>query len=575
MREFQYKILAPPLAALLIHRPRRVAYILRKTGLELLLKILTVLAFRRLAVAGTNLFSPDLYHILHQNAPRGFFRALVYHFRQGEQAELNPTYLFHSAWFKSVYADLMPPDVSPLIFFLLRQKKNRLRPHWQTIFIDYERRFFQVLITGADRRLAVSPWLKLDDHWRPTVETRLRSLRDEPANDFGWLEINLDQAQRVCDYLWDSGGDVEPVHQARPYRLAPLKGVFGNDGQKILDLVKIGYSSYLARLNGILAIGAETALLTRDSTICRDGDPDCPSQSKYYAHDLMVRRHLPRRRLAAWRLKKLVTLDRGLLLMGRSDLNYWHWLVETLPRVVPVLDRINDGDLKDYPLVISRGMPVTHEQSLKVLAPNKPLIHIDRQMAFVVNDAVYLSEINRYYSHPAESVRSEPHEALRNYDIRLDIPIMRTLRSRILAAAEHLLGSGPVKLLVDRQGPRSLANRAVIRRLAEDHGFIVIHPASMSFLEQVAVFNRASHILLCSGAECANIMFTKPGTAVGVIMPQGLRLSYSLWQAQASCAEADFYLLYGERAYTDLEPLQDQMVLPPSRLASFFARVQA
>ena len=537
-----------------------------KAKAGLFLSLLTVALFRRRAVTGADLFAPARYRQDHPQTPRGATALMLYHLRHGEARGFNPSPFFHTAWFRRIHADRIPGRASPLVWFLLAPAEAGLCPHWRVIFPDLQRRTFQVLLSKPGGGLKLSDELGLNEGWSPSPALKLSGPWQEPAADFGWVEISQTSAARVSDLSRKHGLPVEATYEARPARLDPIKGFIGAEAPEARGAAKAGYSAYMAHLKNIVAVGAETALWGSDGTYCRDGDAGRRTRGNYYAHQIMARRHLPRGGLEAWRLKELQVIARGILLMCRSDLNYWHWTVEILPRLVPLLDRINHGPLRQWPILISRGLPVSHEESLRLLVPHSPLTPVDRQRLIKVENAIYPSEINRYYSRP------EAGEALANSDVRLDVPILRRLREELLARVNLVSspGSGR-KILVDRlDRARSLANRAEVVALAERRGFELIRPEELSLAKQLETFHQASHIILCSGAEAANLMFASRGAAAAVIMPRGLGQSYRLWQTQATCSGADLYIIYGERAGADTRPLHDQMILPPDRLEEYF-----
>lgn len=564
MADFRYKFLAPLLAFLLFDRPRLVGSFFKKTGLELALMVLSVRLFRRAAVHGSNLFAPEFYRQLNPTVPSSFFWALWYHLKEGEARNLNPTYFFSTSWFRREYARLLPSGASPLVFFLLRQKKMKLRPHPRLFFYN-PGGFFRILVTDGDGGLNLSP-----RRWKN--ELKQPAIQETPQAEMGWSEIGLDRVGRLSDWCRLTGARLEKTYIAQPQPVTVPDGVIGPLSRRFLKLWKAGYSAYLAYPGEVMAIGGETALMLPDGAICRDGNVDCPKDSQFYGHQAFNMDAAADGFLEAWRLKELPVIERGLLLMSRSDAGFWHWMVEILPRLVPIWSELNQGHLRGCPIIISDDLPPTQVESLRLLAPLSPLIPVPRRMAFKVREAIYPSEINRYYRPPQDG-SGPPKGYYRNYDIRLDIPILVKLRDLLLRAIKPALNGGtPDKIIIERvHWRRSILNGARIRAQARQYGFIPINPVSLGFAEQVAVYHGASCLLIPGGAGVVNAMFARKGTTLGILgndMPGHL---LSLWQAQAVCSEARLFFINGQPGHTQENIEHDDVVIPPERLIEFFA----
>ena len=566
MTRLKYKYLAPPLSYLLFNPGPALAAWLTKSRLRSALIILAARLFRRDAVAGTNIFSPDLYRALNPKAPSGFAAALLWHLREGEPRDLQPTYFFHTAWFKRVYQEFLPPGVSPLLFFMLRQPALGLRPHWRRLYPNPKANFYRALITEPDGSLRMSDRRPI---WEPGTERpagHLKSPFEETGHDLEWGEVSLTGASSVAEAAARADrAAVESIYEAKPVKVTSLKGVVGPSTLCPRVWTKTGFSSYLARLKDIVAIGADTAVCLSDGTYARDGNQAVPPTKFFPAGQIFQRGWLPPDRLQFWRFKQLPRYERGLLLMSPPDYNYWHWLVEGLVRIFPLADRLNQGDLRDCPIFISQGMPVTHEEALRLLVPHNPIIKVDRQMAVRIEDALYPSEINRVY----ESLTG----VWTNSDLRIDPTVLNGLRQLIMERVEPVAGRHyPDRIMIDRVGTplRALVNRNMVCELAARYGFELIRPEQMSFVEQVAVFSRARHILVPGGAGATNIIFAARDAQIGIFCNDVPGHYLSMWPPLAAAAEARLFFICGQRAFVDERIMHDQMVIPPDLLIEYF-----
>ena len=569
MGGFRYKYLAPGLAWLLFGPSHPIRFWLDKTGLKTWLMIAVIYLFRRAAVSGTNVFSPELYRRLHHLAPAGFLACAQFHLRVGEPENLDPTYFFQTAWFRKIYARLLPAGSSPLVFFLLKQRELGLKPHWRALFPNPPRNFFRALIAATDGSLRMT-----GPHPIRTSETgayagELQDPGQIPAGDLGWGDISLNRVYRAADWARAGAFPTEELHRAVPARIMALKGVIGHSSLPTRVWTKMGYNSTLTRLNNVIALGGDPTLFPPDGNVIRDGAVDCPaSTSAFLSVDIFQNYWLPKNKVQFWRLKHLPHYDRGLLLMNQVDFNYWHWLVEVLPRIVPLTERLSQGDLSGLPVFISQGMPATHEEALRLLTPRSPIIPLARQMAVRIGEALYPSDINRLYE-----AQREPWG---NYDFRVDLAILKRLRQLILdRAAPDPDRVYPDRIIIDRASPsRSLVNRDLVLRLAVRRGFEIVSPEKLSFIEQVAMFNRARHILVPGGAGAANLMFAGAGAQIGVFCNDLPGHALSLWPTMAQVAGADLFLICGQRAFVNSRVAHDRIIVPPGYLNEFFDRAE-
>ena len=95
----------------------------------------------------------------------------------------------------------------------------------------------------------------------------------------------------------------------------------------------------------------------------------------------------------------------------------------------------------------------------------------------------------------------------------------QTLRdiARLLVAAAPA-SSSPPRLYVTRPpgALRPIANQAELEDLARARGYFVVEPATLSFPEQISLFQGADHVLGPMGAALANTVFMRPGARVSM-----------------------------------------------------------
>lgn len=179
-----------------------------------------------------------------------------------------------------------------------------------------------------------------------------------------------------------------------------------------------------------------------------------------------------------------------LLLAQEWDDNYGHWIVEGLPRIVQAADTV---DLRGVRVALSRH-------------PRMRDIYLDSLAAFGIG--------------PEQAVWLEGRETwFRELIYPTPVTIQPWVKSPlILEAATRLramVGSdrGPSRLYVSRNrwGRRRLINEAEVVALLAARGYRTVHPETLSFRDQVALFAGAERVVGAMGAALANILFAPEG----------------------------------------------------------------
>lgn len=238
------------------------------------------------------------------------------------------------------------------------------------------------------------------------------------------------------------------------------------------------------------------------------------------------------------------TIDSAILISGRASLNYFHWMVEYLPKTLAVVkerDRLNG-----VPLIIDAGMPKNHRASLDaLLAQNKIQCPIYERKEFEHLHVKTLFIPTGPISHPD----------------RFDIPLWHGagvsvehyhfVRNSLLAA----IPLPPVKrisrvLISRKQGSsRAIPNLGEIEELlVNEFAFTKVYPEELTFMEQVAMFNQADVIFAATGAALANLVFAKSGAVCFSLIAKE-NVSYSIMANFMNLAGGEFIYVAGKHAY--------------------------
>ena len=205
-------------------------------------------------------------------------------------------------------------------------------------------------------------------------------------------------------------------------------------------------------------------------------------------------------------ISKSKTLESGILINGKFPSNYYHWVINILPKVYLV--EKEETVPKAVPVLVSvsvRGTPA--EEALRlvlggrreiVFIPDEPHHVLD---AYVVETAV--PEIAKLSGHKDPS-----WDTLGGFNFSF----MRLYRQFFLDALQKASlgerGFSPPRVYLSRSNSVRPFNEPDVRTVLGKHGFVTVKIEEHSFLEQVRVFAGAKFIVSTTGAQWTGSLFS-------------------------------------------------------------------
>lgn len=221
-------------------------------------------------------------------------------------------------------------------------------------------------------------------------------------------------------------------------------------------------------------------------------------------------------------------LDSGGLLSGRNDSNWYHWIIEYLPRL-----REYSSLEPTIPLLVSSNMNVNFRRALDVIS-SRPVLEIPRDRATRIREL--------WVSPPVVQVLDTSQVKFEDgliADTESLLWLRREVRKRIEPRGPRLI------FLRRRSVHRGLLNERDVELALNDLGFVSIDIAGMSFDDQVAYFAAADVIVGAGGAVMANYLFAKPGAQI-IALASDASAGFVLPAVIASVAEANFSYCFGQ-----------------------------
>lgn len=229
------------------------------------------------------------------------------------------------------------------------------------------------------------------------------------------------------------------------------------------------------------------------------------------SHSVFRRRRFPRSRpLPGWYAT----------LCYPSSSAYYHWIVESLPRL-----RLLEPHLAALDGVFVPGyMASSMRESLLMLGVRESqLIPLDMSSHF-----------------------APQHLLVPKYCAGLDIPdwVPRYLRDKVFAGRPPCVPNRRVYVSRADTGRRRVTNEKALVPILERWGFEIVRPRDLGFAEQAELFRACRVVVGATGAGLANAIFCQPGAALLTLQPSaevGPHVFYSL----AGAAGLEYWDLAG------------------------------
>ena len=230
-----------------------------------------------------------------------------------------------------------------------------------------------------------------------------------------------------------------------------------------------------------------------------------------------------------------IELRQAIYLLGRADENWFHFLLDTLPRYLQ-LKEINI----DVPVLVRSDLPETTISLIKKLIPHKVLFVSPKDLVSVQKLFFVAGRSTVHDSVPTngeDQVKFSPNS-------------LRELRGWVLNSLSTELGSKfSDKIFIPRHAKyRNLINTEKIQEQLENRGFETIDTNTDFYVRQHSYFDQASQLVAPGGAVLANIVFMKPGSKVLVIR-SWRDSNLLLWKKLAESCEVQFSEAIGFPTY--------------------------
>jgi hypothetical protein len=261
-------------------------------------------------------------------------------------------------------------------------------------------------------------------------------------------------------------------------------------------------------------------------------------------------------------------LESCIFLSGRSDENWFHFILDTVPRILFVND-IPD----DVPILIRSDIPANSKAVLATITDRK-IIEIESNEVLAVENL---------YVVPGRSSVFDSTPPKGTPFVEFSPQVLGMIRSLLLKAQANLDHDPRVvspfrSIALSRSSTtRNLQNDLTVNSLLEKFGFTICELNLDFFKKQIKTFSQARIVVAPGGAALANIIFMPVGSVV-VVLRSRRNSDLNLWVKLAKAVGVQCIEVTGIPTYFGpgkLRRMHSDFYISPRKLRKVLASVTA
>ena len=227
------------------------------------------------------------------------------------------------------------------------------------------------------------------------------------------------------------------------------------------------------------------------------------------------------------------SINKGFFLGGNGCDNYYHWLIEMIPRLEFY------PQFKEYPLLVSEdvGRINNFKEVLNAINHDVEIIYLKKDQQYIIEDLIYITSPNilPFLLNPGYKLKVE--------QFIFSPQSLKYIRDSIFDNLNVKNEKKDLKIFLKRGKNKREYNELEIENMLLGLGFVSVQSENIDFTEQVNIFNRASHIVGPTGAAWTNIVFSSNAKAI-CWMPVEID-EFSVFSSLAEFAGVDLkYIFY-------------------------------
>ena len=368
------------------------------------------------------------------------------------------------------------------------------------------------------------------------------------------------ELRRLYDYCKERNSIVFEDAPERIYMQRPK--LIGNSSRPLQEGEALCPRPYVGVVENAVIFGGEHLVVVNDNLVLNDELVDFSSPD-FGKKAPRVKPHTKGVLFTDYEKPDLHAEEAVLLSCGH-DVNYFHWLVECLPKLL-LMDSLDE--FRDVPLLIPDGLPQSMMTALeRVNVNNRPLVFVKVGASCLVERLIVPSALSRIVD------RYEGNPVF-NVDIVLSHKWLAKLSECLKGNPNRTKKTWRKMYLARRKGIRALENRDEIELMMLDQGFEVVELEGASLDFQIELFSQASVVVTPTGAALTNMLFCQPGTKVIIFMSNHDVTNYYFWTNLGDILNLDVEIVVGQRLFhrTNYYSVHDDYVVDPQLILEALA----
>ena len=304
--------------------------------------------------------------------------------------------------------------------------------------------------------------------------------------------------------------------------------------RKVRDIYP--YYEYLGEINDCIAIGNSRLIISNQSHILHDEnfhfknefDADFKDNLKKYNKTL----HLIEFESRGF----LRNQEHGINLMNKYNVNYFHFIVETVPKIIFINEKFKD---KTVPFIFEAGL---HQNIIEIIHKlnihNHPLVFLEPGELCFFKKLILCSDfstvVDNYYGG-----NSKEKSFINTVYLKKFVSFFRNIYS-----IKHELKN---KNYLKRVGHyRNVLNNNKIIDFCVENSITVINAGNLNISDQIKHASNSSLIISSSGAQLVNMIWAPKGANIVILTSEHPAHQLNMWGQLASVSDVDIHFVKGK-----------------------------
>jgi len=247
-------------------------------------------------------------------------------------------------------------------------------------------------------------------------------------------------------------------------------------------------------------------------------------------------------------LKKLKIIENGIILNGSFPLNWFHWMIEILPKIEILYDDIIHK--KDIKIYVSSDVRKSenHIEVLRTIGIFDKVEFLDPSNNYLINNAILID--SPFLGNPSSKYKPFVIENKYSPSYYFDRRVINSFTERI-KKINIITTNQKSRLFLGRQNENRKYNEKEVFGFFEKKGFSMIYCETISLKEQISIFSKAEMVVGPTGASWTNIIFCNKTCKALCWAPLLKPVQTTLCSILAELKNLNLKYLYFNTIYTD------------------------